>query len=165
MPISAVHEGDHVLTTVEGQLLTTRVVRNVRSRGSFDFFKFEVRSNNTVSTLKVTPQHGMLLIDQLGEMRFSSPADIRIGDEMRPSEGSAWKVSRIGHYVGAEKFALETTEGSVLTSGLLISTICEEEISAGVKVYDIMAGWKARHQYSAHPYLRETPGEAEDTVA
>jgi hypothetical protein len=159
-PISAVHAGDYTLTMIDGQLSNTRVIRNTQSSGSFDLFEFEVRSNHTVSTLKVTPQHGMLLVDQLGELRFSFPADVRIGDEMMSSDSSPWKVSRIGHFVGAEKFTLETAEGSVLASGLLVSTVCEEEISPGIRMDDIMPGWKARHQYRLHAHLQETSSEA-----
>ncbi|KID84696.1 hypothetical protein MGU_08041 [Metarhizium guizhouense ARSEF 977] len=147
-PISAVRDGDSVLTMADGRPVPTRVIRNVQSSGSFDFFEFEVLSHHTIATLKVTSQHGMLLVDPLGEMRFALPGDVRVGDEMQSSDGSAWKVSRIGHSVGVDKFTLETTEGSVLASGLLVSTICEEEINAGTRMDDIMPGWKARHQYA-----------------
>jgi hypothetical protein len=149
-PISAVHVGDQVLTLVDGRPATTRVVRNVRSSGSFDFFEFEARSGYAVSTLKVTPQHSMLLTDQQGEMRFSLPADVSVGDEMQSRDGSTRKVSRIGRFVGEEKFTLETTEGSVLASGLLVSTICDSEINTGLKMDDVMHGWKLRHQYNLH---------------
>lgn len=153
--ISAVRDGDSVLTMADGRPVLTRVIRNIQSSGSFDFFEFEVRSHHTVTTLKVTSQHGMLLVDPLGEMRFALPADVRVGDEMQSSDGSAWKVSRIGHFghfVGVDKFTLETTEGSVLASGLLVSTICEEEINPGTRMDDIMPGWKARHQYTVRSY-------------
>lgn len=150
-PISAVHAGDQVLTLVDGRPITTRVVRNVKSSGSFDFFEFQVRSDGAeVSILKVTPQHSMLLVDPLGEMRFSLPAAVRVGDEMQSSDGSAWKVSQIGHSVGNEKYTLVTTEGSVLASGVLVSTICEEEIRVGLKMDDVMPIWKLRHPYDLY---------------
>jgi hypothetical protein len=152
-PISAVHVDDQVLTLVDGQPVTTRVVRNVQSNGSFDFFEFEVRTDRAVSTLKVTPQHSMLLVDPLGEMRFSPPADVSVGDKMQSSGGSAWKVSHIGHSMGDEKFTLVTTEGSVLASGVLVSTICEEEINVGLKMGDVMQGWKLKHPYDLQKAL------------
>ena len=61
---------------------------------------------------------------------------------------------------GSEKFTLVTTEGSVLASGVLVSTICEEEISLGIKVDDIVPGWKAKHPYGNPAPLRETSGQA-----
>lgn len=106
-PISAVRNGDSVLTMAEGRLVPTRVIRNVQSSGSFDFFEFEVRSHHTITTLKVTSQHGMLLVDPLGEMRFPFPGDVRVGDEMQSSDGSAWKVSRIGYFVGTRPWDFE----------------------------------------------------------
>jgi len=152
-PISAVHVDDQVLTLVDGQPVTTRVVRNVHSSGSFDFFEFEVQSDRGVSTLKVTPQHSILLVDPLGEMRFSLPANVSVGDVMRSSDGSVGKVSHIGHSIDNEKFTLVTAEGSVLASGVLVSTICDEEIKVGAKMDDIMHGWKLRHPYNlrVHP--------------
>jgi len=152
-PISAVHVDDQVLTLVDGKPVTTRVVRNVHSSGSFEFFEFEVRSDHGVSTLKVTPQHSILLVDPLGEMRFSLPANVSVGDVMQSGNGSIGKVSHIGHSVGDEKFTLVTAEGSVLASGVLVSTICDEEIKVGVKMDDVIYGWKLRHPYNlrVHP--------------
>ena len=153
IPISAVHVDDQVLTLIDGKPATTRVVRNVHSTGHFDFFEFEVRSNRAVSTLKVTPQHSMLIVDPLGEIRFSRPANISIGDVMQLSDGSRGKVSHIGVSTSNEKFTLVTAEGSVLASGVLVSTICDEEIQVGVKVDDVIHGWKLRHPYGlgVHP--------------
>lgn len=145
--ISEVNVGDEVLTLVNGRTSTTRVVRNDHSSGMFEFFEFDVRSGKSVSTLKVTPQHGMLVVDRRGDLRFSHPVDVSVGDVMQTADGSEWKVSRIGHFVGDEKFTLVTTEGSVLASGLLVSTLCEEEIKSGSKMDDVMPAWKLRHQY------------------
>jgi len=149
-PISAVHVDDQVVTLVDGQPITTRVVRNVRSKGRFDFLEFEVRSDRAVSTLKVTPQHGMALADPLGDLRFALPADVRVGDRMMSSDGSAWEVSHIARSIGEEKFTLVTTEGSVLASGILVSTICEEEITVGHTWSDVLRGWKLRHPYAVN---------------
>jgi len=146
-PISAIQVNDQVLTLVDGKQATTRVVRNVYSTGRFDFFEFEVRSDHAVSTLKVTPQHSMLLIDPSGEMRFSRPANVSVGDVMQLSDGSRGKVSHIGASVSNEKFTLVTADGSVVASGVLVSTICDEEIQVGAKVGDIMHGWKLKHPY------------------
>jgi hypothetical protein len=151
-PVSAVHAGDQVLTLVDGRPIVTRVVRNVQSKGSFDFFEFEVRSDHTVSTLKVTPQHAMLILDASRELRFFVPADVRVGDEMLSSDGSTWNVSGIRRSTGAEKFTLVTSEGSVLASGVLVSTICDEEISSGLKMDDVVEGWKLKHSYDRYAH-------------
>lgn len=156
-PISEVDVGDEVLTIVDGQLVSTRVVRNLRSSGDFAFFEFETRvksksdENAGVSTLKVTPEHTMLLVNASGEIAFSRPADVKIGDKMKSSDGSVRRVSRIGHAMGKEKYTLVTTEGSVLASGMLVSTMCSEGISDEKAVNDTVNDWKLRHQY--HLYM------------
>jgi hypothetical protein len=66
---------------------------------------------------------------------------------MQSSDGSVWKVSRIGQSIGDKKFTLETTEGSVLASGVLVSTICDSEVKVGLKMDDVMVGWKLKHPY------------------
>ncbi|GIJ91956.1 hypothetical protein Asppvi_010931 [Aspergillus pseudoviridinutans] len=146
--ITAVHAGDEVLTLVNGQLTTTRVVRNLRSSGTYDFMEFEVQSDGVMSTLKVTPQHGLLILDQQGQMRFSFASDVNIGARIPSRNASPWTVSRIKYVSGSEKYTLETTDGSILASDVLVSTICEEEISTGLKMEEIMHDWKSRHQYS-----------------
>ncbi|GKZ31187.1 hypothetical protein AbraIFM66950_011399 [Aspergillus brasiliensis] len=149
--ITAIHAGDEVLTLVNGQPTTTRVVRNIQSSGTFDFMELEVQSGTERSTLKVTPQHGLLLIDHQEQIRFSFASDVHVGARIPSGNGAPWIVSRVKHVSGSEKFTLETTEGSVLASGLLVSTICEEEISTGLRMEEIMNDWKSRHQYPIGP--------------
>jgi len=71
---------------------------------------------------------------------------------MLSSDGSTWNVSNIRRSKGDEKFTLVTSEGSVLASGVLVSTICNEEISSGLKMDDIVEGWKLKHSYNRYAH-------------
>ncbi|KAF8159150.1 hypothetical protein B0H34DRAFT_702277 [Crassisporium funariophilum] len=160
-PISEVHVGDEVLTMVDGKQRTTRIVHNIHSKGDFDFFEFElVRAHpaamghlQAVSTrkLKVTPQHSMLLVDAMGEgLYFADAEDVRIGDKMKTGDGSAWQVSNIHQSRANEKYTLVTSEGSVLASGVLVSTICDEAVGTGQKLDDVLPDWKSKHRYELY---------------
>jgi hypothetical protein len=150
-PISAVNIDDEVLTLVDGQPSRTRVVQNVHSTGSFDFFLFNVTSADVTTTLKVTPQHGLLLVNKEDETGFSLPADVSIGNNMRLRDGTTGKVSGINQFIGSERYTLVTTVGTVLASGVLVSTICDEEVHTGLNMDGVMDDWRLRHQY----HLRE----------
>ncbi|KAF8161691.1 hypothetical protein B0H34DRAFT_796432 [Crassisporium funariophilum] len=160
-PISEVRVGDEVLTLVDGQHRTTRIVRNIHAKGDFDFLEFElvrihalgIEDGGVASTrnLKVTPRHSMLLVELLSsEMRFAHAEDVKKGDMMKTSDGSTWQVSNILPSTGDERYTLVTAEGSVLASGVLVSTICEEEVSTGQRLEEVEQGWKLKHGYGMY---------------
>jgi len=57
-------------------------------------------------------------------------------------EGSTLNVSNIRRSTVDERFTLVTSEGSVIASGVVVSTICNEEISSGLKMNEVVKGWK-----------------------
>jgi hypothetical protein len=50
------------------------------------------------------------------------------------------EVADISHSVGNKKFTLITTEGSMLVSSVLVSTVCDEEINIGLRMNDVTCG-------------------------
>ncbi|KAF8167114.1 hypothetical protein B0H34DRAFT_680314 [Crassisporium funariophilum] len=161
IPISEVHVGDDVLTLIDGKHRTTRIIHNIHSKGEFEFLEFElIRADlaeldggrvTSTRKIKVTPQHSMLVTDPFkGDMRFSIAEHVKVGDLMKTSDGSSWKVSNISRSMGEERYTLVTSEGSVLASGVLVSTVCEEEMRSEQALDDVMDAWKVKHRYGMY---------------
>lgn len=80
--ISQVKVNDSVLTLIDNVPIVTKVVRNEKSQGDFEFFEFQTVSlidDNIHSTLSVTPNHGMLLVSDDGNLEFAQSSDLQIG--------------------------------------------------------------------------------------
>lgn len=148
--ISDVYVGDEILTLVGGQMATTRVVHNILSTGGFDFFDITVRTDRRLSTLRVTPEHGILLVNNNEATKMAFPEDVRLGDKMLSWDGATAVVTHIKRSTGPEKYTLVTTEGTVIASSLYVSTLCETEIRDDLDADVALGDWKIRHPYHVH---------------
>jgi hypothetical protein len=149
VPIALVQPQDKILTLMQGKVSEVRVTQNDKYEGEFDFFEFEAVSRDNSSrvlTVSVTPTHVMILV-KTDTLIFSLPNDIRVGDLFHSHEG-VFEVSKIRKYSSSEKYTLVTNEGTLLASGILVSTICEEEIVSGGEVTELLTIWKQKHHYT-----------------
>lgn len=149
LPISEVQAGDYVVTLAsDNTQRITKVVKNLRTAGRVDIFEFTASyANGTpASALKVTPNHGVLILRD-NNLLLSLPTNIRPGDVFVSSRGPL-VVTNITKSVAEERFTLISTEGTVLASDVLVSTLCDEEIVPGKKLNDVLPSWRLRHQYA-----------------
>lgn len=148
--IDQIKPKDEVLTmTMDNQLTTTRVVHNIKHSGeSFDCFEFQVAlSSGGNTSIRVTPNHGLVTVSVTGELVLSLARDIHIGNLLMSSLGQA-EVKSGKRVVADEMYTLITVEGTMLASELLVSTMCDEEgFAPGSRLPDVVQVWQAQHHY------------------
>ena len=84
------------------------------------------------------PDNGLLTID--------SGSNLEVGDILLDSTQNKLIVKNISCATGNEKYVLLTKAGTVLASDLYVTTLCNEEVSGGEKLFgQTMDNWKERH--------------------
>jgi hypothetical protein len=146
LPIEDVVRGDFVLTAEQGQEMWTMVELNVASEGAFQLLNITV--GNSSQSVVVTDNHVMVVVDRDGAMLLRPAADLRIGDLLPLTSSGPAPVSRIEPLSSSKKHTLVTSHGTLAVNGVLVSTICADNLPAtpGVAEYaPTMAQWRAKH--------------------
>lgn len=147
-PVSEVIRGDRVLS--DGHEMAT-VSRNVFTPGNFTFVELTTMPGGRVLT--ITPDHGVVLHrvhDGVLQSVVSIDAarNVVAGDTMLADDGSLVVITEVKKTVIRGKYTLETTSGTVVANGLLIGTMCGEEVANGEQLlHPKLVEWKARHQF------------------
>lgn len=146
--IGMTHVGDYVRTLVDGKLAWSKVVKNTRVEGPFEFV--QIKAQNATSQhdtqLAVTPNHGLVLIGEDGHFHLDSAKHIESGDLVAASDGDVLHVTEVSNLVMQDKYILETSEGTVLASDVFVSTICDEEVGNSEQLLSAkMKEWNIRH--------------------
>lgn len=145
-PITEVNVADEVLTLSGSELKTTKVIRNLKISGSFEFLEIEASSQNgTKKLLKVTPNHVMIRAHDNMSLKLLLSKNLKLGDKVL-SEDGVYVVSKILNTMKNDKYKLVTTEGTVLASGVFVSTICGPEILCESDFDDVLASWKQKYR-------------------
>ena len=148
--IADVHIGDMVATLHDGSFAWTKVVRNIKKTGDFDFV--QITASNEVTgnhkRLSVTPTHGMVLLGNDNQSALDTANHVIIGDKIIAANGDVLSVTDIKHDVMHERYTLETVEGTVIASGIFVSTLCAEELEGGKKPFNTtIQDWQKRHMF------------------
>lgn len=148
--IADVHIGDMIATLHDGSFAWTKVVRNIKKTGDFDFV--QITASNEVTgnhkRLSVTPTHGMVLLGNDNQSVFDTANHVIIGDKIIAANGDVLSVTDIKHDVMHERYTLETVEGTVIASGIFVSTLCAEELEGGKKPFNTtIQDWQKRHMF------------------
>ncbi len=149
--IESVQAGDTVLTLVGGKPAWTKVTRNLKIEGDFEFVRITTQDlkSGLQKRITVTPEHGLVTINENGELTLDAAKHLLVGDRMRAADGEELSVVDVSQVRLSEKYALETTDGTVLASDVFVSTICDEEVSAGEQLFnEKMKDWCKRHNCS-----------------
>ena len=145
-PITEVKIADEVLTLSGSELKTTKVLRNLRISGSFEFLEIEASSENgTKKILKVTPNHVMVRIHDNENLKLLLSKNLKLGDKVLSDDG-VYVISKITSTMKSDKYKIVTTEGTILASGIFVSTICGPEILCENDFDEVMASWKQKYK-------------------
>jgi hypothetical protein len=91
----------------------------------------------------------LVLINDEGEKTIDSARNIRTGDRMISSNGDIVSVIDVSTVTMDEKYTLETSKGTVLAADLLVTTICNEELSGEKHLFEAtIKDWCIRHNFS-----------------
>jgi hypothetical protein len=150
-PITAIKEGDIVRTMNGKEPSWTKVTKIRKAIGDFEFIVVSAQSKTDMRKvqLNVTTEHGMLLRNDDGSLSIDAASNLVVGDSLATENNDVLAVTGVDKTRMGEKYILETTDGSVLASGVLVSTICGEEVSGGENLWDAkLKDWQSRHNFS-----------------
>ena len=133
-------ENDLVLANNENKF--TKVVRNVKSEGIFDYIQIILESGKE---LTVTNEHGVIVIDEESNRRVIKARNLREGQVVITLEGQEI-IKRINNLKIKDKYILETLDGTVIANNIYVSTICDDMIDEKIKADDLIQHWKNKHE-------------------
>ena len=133
-------ENDLVLANNENKF--TKVVRNVKSEGIFDYIQIILESGKE---LTVTNEHGVIVIDEESNRRVIKARNLREGQVVITLEGPEI-IKRINNLKIKDKYILETLDGTVIANNIYVSTICDDMIDEKIKAEDLIQHWKNKHE-------------------
>ena len=133
-------ENDLVLANNENKF--TKVVRNVKSEGIFDYIQIILESGKE---LTVTNEHGVIVIDEESNRRVIKARNLREGQVVITLEGPEI-IKRINNLKIKDKYILETLDGTVIANNIYVSTICDDMIDEKLKADDLIQHWKNKHE-------------------
>ena len=133
-------ENDLVLANNENKF--TKVVRNVKSEGIFDYIQIILESGKE---LTITNEHGVIVIDEESNRRVIKARNLREGQVVITLEGPEI-IKRINNLKIKDKYILETLDGTVIANNIYVSTICDDMIDEKIKADDLIQHWKNKHE-------------------
>ena len=133
-------ENDLVLANNENKF--TKVVRNVKSEGIFDYIQIILESGKE---LTVTNEHGVIVIDEESNRRVIKARNLREGQVVITLEGPEI-IKRINNLKIKDKYILETLDGTVIANNIYVSTICDDVIDEEINADDLIQQWKNKHE-------------------
>ena len=133
-------ENDLVLANNENKF--TKVVRNVKSEGIFDYIQIILESGKE---LTVTNEHGVIVIDEESNRRVIKARNLREGQVVITLEGPEI-IKRINNLKIKDKYILETLDGTVIANNIYVSTICDDMIDEKIKADELIQHWKNKHE-------------------
>lgn len=147
--IALVRDGDLVSTLVDGKLTWTKVIKNTKTEGIFRFVQIDLQ--NEASSLEtqiiVTPNHGLIFIAADRRLTIDSADKVEEGDLLISPDGSTLRVTTVNNINMQDQYTLSTIDGTVLASGVFVSTICSEEFAGGENLWnEKLEAWRARHK-------------------
>ena len=145
MLIDSLKEGDLVKTLQENKIRWTKITKNIKREGQFEFIQidFQNLSNEQTKNVKiqVTPSHGMLvLVDN--SLVLKTAKNIVVGDQMFSSNGEALIVAARNTIFLQNNYQPLTDEGSLLANDVLVSTFCEQDGVEGEIWEKKITDWK-----------------------
>ena len=133
-------ENDIVLANNEHKF--TKVVRNVKSEGIFDYIQIILESGKE---LTVTNEHGVIVLDEKSNKRVITANNLKEGQMLITLEGPK-VIKRINNLRIKDKYILETLDGTVIANNIYVSTICDDMIDEEMKADDLIQQWKNKHE-------------------
>lgn len=139
VPIYDLKENDLVISNVENEL--TKVVRNVKSEGIYDYTKILTKSGKE---LTITNEHGIIILDDESNKRIIKAINLREGQKLLTMNGPEI-IENISYTKIKDKYILETENGLVIANNIYVSTICDDMIDEKKNADDLLKQWKEKH--------------------
>ena len=119
----------------------TKVVRNVKSLGTFNYTQITLESGKT---LTVTNERGVIILNNKSNKKIIRASDLKEGQILITMQG-AEVIKNLKYLSIKDKYILETQDGTVIANEVYVSTICEDMIDEKINADDLIENWKAKH--------------------
>ena len=119
----------------------TKVVRNVKSLGTFNYTQITLESGKT---LTVTNERGVIILNNKSNKKIIRASDLKEGQMLITILG-AEVIKNLKYLSIKDKYILETQDGTVIANEVYVSTICEYMIDEKINADDLIENWKAKH--------------------
>ena len=119
----------------------TKVVRNVKSLGTFNYTQITLESGKT---LTVTNERGVIILNNKSNKKIIRASDLKEGQMLITLQG-AEVIKNLKYLSIKDKYILETQDGTVIANEVYVSTICEDMIDEKINADDLIENWKAKH--------------------
>ena len=120
----------------------TKVVRNVKSKGIFDYTQIILESGKQ---LTITNEHGVIVLDEESNKRIMIANNLKEGQKLITLEGPE-VIKKINSLKIKDKYILETEDGTVIANDIYVSTICDDMIDEKMNSDDLLKLWKDKHE-------------------
>jgi len=146
VPINEIVPGDQVRTIAEnGTMIWTTITHNILSKDNINITFIDIEFDEVDAILRVTPEHGLIIITKNGIKMIKQTRFIRVGEIMQTMSGTA-KIHSLKYSFAKEKYTVVTNAGTILASNIHITTICGWEIDqTEVPFESTIQNWKIRH--------------------
>lgn len=147
--IENIKTGDLVLTSKDNENYWTKVLRNIKTEGNFEFIQITAQNpynTSHIQKIQVTPEHGLVFGHKDSPMTIDTAAHIQLGDTLHGPNEDRLSVIDISRTVLDTKYTLETCDGTVLASDFYVTTVCNEVVAGGEHLFgSIMDEWHSNH--------------------
>ena len=133
-------ENDLVLANNENKL--TKVVRNVKSEGIFNYTQIILESGKE---LTITNEHGVIALDDESNKRIVKANNLREGQKLITLQGPE-EIKTINNLKIKDKYILETEDGTIIANNIYVSTICDDMIDEKINSDELLKQWKDKHE-------------------
>ena len=139
-PIYDLKKNDLVLANNKNKF--TKVVKNVKSEGIFDYKQIILESGKE---LTITDEHVVIVLDDSLNKRVKRASNLREGEIVITLDGQE-VIKKIIDLKIKDKYILETMDGTVIANNIYVSTICEDMIDEKMNADDLLKHWKNKHE-------------------
>lgn len=140
VPIYELKKNDLVLANKENKF--TKVVRNVKSEGIFDYSQIILDSGKE---LTITNEHVVIVLDDESNKRVMRASNLRKGQKLITLDGPEM-IKEINHLKIKDRYILETLDGTVIANNIYVSTICDDMVDEKINADDLLKKWKNKHE-------------------
>ena len=133
-------KNDLVLANKENKF--TKVVRNVKSEGIFDYSQIILE---TGKELTITNEHVVIVLDDESNKRVIKARNLNEGQKLITLDGPE-VIKKINNLKIKDRYILETMDGTVIANNIYVSTICDDMIDDKIYADDLLKQWKKKHE-------------------
>ena len=126
--ISDIHKGDQVLTYDGKNKIISKVTKNLKNKGLFEFFTIKCKDKNlNIKMITITGNHTMIIYQKIKhKLEFRYANQVKIGDLFITPDG-LFEVYEIKKEMMNNSYEMRVENGTVLANDILVSTLYLEK--------------------------------------